>query len=282
MMTTPMRNRTTWNDLLHPGAATDFFARRPMLPFDPSTSAYHAANAVWLAELCRLMYRHDKEETEDPPQPTRTRFLEDAGLRQRRFFQSQATDTQAMLVETGGTSPFAALVFRGSEHNIKDFITDLKLGKHTLGKTRVEVHEGFMHALHSVWREVEHELDALTCPVFFTGHSLGAALATLATALRQPRHPPIATYTFGSPCVGDAAFVASLSGVAHTIHRVVDDADVVTTLPPARFGFRHVGTLHQLTASSSGRTRRSTLGGLFGPPKLLADHAPVNYVDRIK
>jgi triacylglycerol lipase len=276
-MITPMRNRTTWHDLLHPGDATDFFARRSMPPFDPATSAYNAGNAVWLAELSRLIYRHDKEEEAAPPQPARTRFLEQAGFTQRHFFLSRETNTQAMLVEFAATDPFAVLVFRGSEHHIRDIITDLNIGKHSFGKSTVDVHEGFMRALHSVWHEIVRELDALSCPVFFTGHSLGAALATLATALR----PPKATYTFGSPCVGDAAFVASLSGIAHTIHRVVDDADAVPTLPPARFGFRHVGTLHQLAAPASGEARPSTLGGLFGPPKLLADHAPVNYVDRI-
>lgn len=266
---------STWDDLLYPGEATDFFVRRPFPPFDPTTSAYNAGNALWLAELSRLAYR------EPPiPLPHGNSFPASATYVRHSFFVSQATDTQAMLIEFGGVSPFAVLAFRGTEQKPQDLITDLKIGMQILGKSKVGVHEGFEEALDSVWHKIERELDALRYPVFFTGHSLGAAIATLAAARRLPQHPPPkAVYTFGSPRVGNSAFVASLGGIANTIHRVVNDEDIVATLPPAGLGFAHVGIAKILTAPADGAP--FSLGGLFKLPKFLADHAPISYVDRV-
>jgi predicted lipase len=96
-----------------------------------------------------------------------------------------------------------------------------------------------------VWDEIEGELSTLACPVFYTGHSLGAALATLAAS----RHAPQAVYTFGSPRVGNEVFVASLQNLP--IHRVVDDKDAAALLPPEALGFRHVGLLQLLMESES-------------------------------
>lgn len=267
-----MRTTTSWHDLLHPGDATDFFLRRPFPSFDPTTNAYSPVNALWLAELSRLVYRHDTEEENSPPQPTRTHFLEHVGFKQRQFFLSRETGTQAMLVEFGGASPFAVLVFRGTEQNIQDYLTDLEFGELLLVRNKKEVHDGFTEALDSVWGEMDTALAQLHCPIFYTGHSLGAALATLAAA----RHAPNAVYTFGSPRVGNPAFIASLSKVP--IYRVVDDEDVVTTVPSEGLGYRHVGAELRLIAP-----KHIFFWNLFfGPPKRIADHAPINYVDRIK
>ena len=266
-----MQTTTSWQDLLHPGDATDFFLRRPFPEFDPASSAYSPVNALWLAELSRLIYRHDTEEESLPPQPTRTSYLANAGFKQRQFFLSRETDTQAMLVEFEGALPFAVLVFRGTEQNIKDYLTDLEFGQLLLGKNKKDVHAGFTEALDSVWREIDAELTQLNYPIFYTGHSLGAALATLAAA----RHAPSAVYTFGSPRVGNQAFIDSLCNVP--IYRIVDDEDVVTTVPSEELGFRHIGTELLLLAP----IHEFSIDGFFGPPKPLSDHAPINYVDRI-
>ncbi|MDD5389619.1 MAG: lipase family protein [Gallionellaceae bacterium] len=266
-----MQTDTSWQDLLHPGDATDFFLRRPFPVFDPTTPAYSPINALWLAELSRLVYRHDAEEDVPPPLPTRTHFLEHAGFTQRQFFHSKETGTQAMLVESGGTLPFTVLVFRGTEQSVKDYLTDLEFGELSLDRNKKEVHAGFMEALDSVWRDMAAAIARLNSPIFYTGHSMGAALATLAAA----RHAPSAVYTFGSPRVGNQAFVASLNNVP--IYRIVDDEDIVTTVPSESLGFRHVGT--ELRLSSHGQAL--SLNRVFGPPKPLADHAPINYVDRI-
>jgi hypothetical protein len=266
---------TTWQDLLHPGKGIDFFSRKEFPPFDPEAATeYNRANALWLAELSRLVYRQDIEEETIAPQPTRVGFLDKAGLKQRAFFLSQETDTQAMLVEPMAVPSFAILAFRGTQQNNKDFFTDLEFGKLPLNQKEIGVHKGFREALDSVWKEIEEELSRLTCPVFYTGHSLGAALATLAASRRAPQ----AVYTFASPRVGNEAFADSLRNLP--VHRVVDDEDAVVLLPPEALGFRHVGTL-QLLIEPKDNPSFPRIKRLGEPPKPLADHAPVNYVDRI-
>lgn len=269
--------KTTWDDLLYPGNATDFFSRRSFAPFDPGASGYNQNNALWLAELSRLVYRHDHEENDPPPQPTQTAILEKAGCTRRQFFNSSITGTQALLAEFGGATPFAVLAFRGTEQEPEDFITDLNIGRLRHRDGKIDVHAGFAEALDSVWRELEAALKELCCPVFYTGHSLGAALATLTAA----RRAPAALYTFGSPRVGDSDFVNSLKHLADIVHRVVDDQDVVTTLPPQALGFRHLGTPHTLTSPAPQHSLLAWLKNWCNPPKPLADHAPINYVDRI-
>jgi hypothetical protein len=268
---------TTWQDLLNPGGATDFFARRKFPPFDPAAGPEHSrTHALWLAELCRLFYRQDVEEVMFPPQPSRASFLAKAGLKQRAFFASVDMDTHAMLVEPMASPSFAILVFRGTDSK-RDCVTDMECGILPRDQNEAGVHKGFRKALDSVWDEVEKELFQLNCPIFYTGHSLGAALATLAAARRVPR----AVYTFGSPRVGNEAFAASLKTVP--IHRVVDDKDATVLLPPEAMGFRHVGLLHLLKEPQAEHKKPSFLELLKvfeKPPRLLADHAPVNYVDR--
>lgn len=262
-----------WRDLLHPGDATDYFQRVPMPPFEPDTAGYSRANALWLAELSRLVYRHDVKEGAPIPQPSLDTFLAAAKFNKRYFFFDKATDTQAMLVESTGTPSYAVLAFRGTEQVLKDLLTDLELGKFTVSGTQKNAHDGFEEALDSVWNDIEAELKKLpaNCPVFYTGHSLGAALATLAAAKR----PPKVLYTFGSPQVGNQTFVNSLPDIP--IHRVVDDQDIVTTLPPAFVNFQHAGQEHKLPAPERG----FSLLHLFDPPKRLDDHTPINYVERI-
>jgi hypothetical protein len=268
---------TTWQDLLNPGGATDFFARREFPPFDPEAGPeYSRTNALWLAELSRLFYRRDVEEVMFAPQPTRASFLEKAGLKQRAFFASVAMDTHAMLVEPMTPPSFAILVFRGTDSK-RDYVTDMECGILPRAQNKAGVHKGFRKALESVWDEIEKELSRLICPIFYTGHSLGAALAILAAA----RYAPRAVYTFGSPRVGNEAFATSLQTVP--IHRVVDNKDAAALLPPEVMGFRHVGLLQLLVEPQAEDKKPSFLELLKifeKPPRILADHAPVNYVDR--
>jgi triacylglycerol lipase len=269
-----MRTRTTWDDLLRPGNATRFFDRHPLPLFDPDTRAFSPANAWWLAELSRLVYRHDEGESK-PLVPTRRVFLEGVDLRTSEFWDVRKTGTQALLVQGEHPAPFAILVFRGTEQTVQDFVQDLSTFPRLIENTSMRVHAGFLEALDSVWERIERRLDQVTAPLFFTGHSLGAALATLAAARRAPR----AAYTFGSPRVGNADFVQSLADVP--LYRIVDDADAVTLVPPEEIGFRHAGELHVLKEPERRRGVLARLRSIGDPPKPLADHAPINYVDRI-
>lgn len=262
-----------WRQLLYPGRSRDFFALRAMPNLDLEAQHYHQGNAVCCAELSRLVYRHDIEEDAAPPHPTRREFLVRGGFEQLAFFQDRLTHTQAMLVRHQA-SGLRVLVFRGTEQDIRDFITDSDVGGIGLvpaGGEAVFVHRGFERALNSVWGAIQNALEAEHGPVWVTGHSLGAALATLACT----RYQFLACYTFGSPRVGNQAFADSL--LTQSIFRVVDDEDLVCKVPLESMGFVHVGQLIEL------RGPRPSLGlaSLVNPVKPLADHTPRFYVTRL-
>jgi hypothetical protein len=268
-----MSRATTWGDLLHPGNAARFFARDPLPPLDPATSGFSAANAWWLAELSRLVYRHDVEEPATAVTPARTSFLEQAGLRQVAFFNAYDAG-KGFIVESVRAPHFSALVFRGTEQDVGHYWRDLDTVTVAFPGGVGEVHRGFHTAFATVWADVERALAQLAGPVFYAGHSLGGAIATLAAA----RKPPRALYTFGSPRVGDAAFVASLDHVA--VHRVVHGHDPVAAVPPEILGYRHAGELHHLARPRMAPSDLlHELNPLEGPPPPLDDHTLLHYTE---
>lgn len=265
-----MTRVVTWNDLLKPGHASAFFSRDPMPPFEIAATSYSAANAWWLAELSRLVYRRD------PSGPrSRRDFLQQAGFEEISFFGSEVTGTGALLAMNRSPAPFAVLVFRGTEQKIQDFLHDADTWPVPAFGGSVLVHRGFKRALNSVWTQIAAALDKLDCPVFYTGHSLGAALATLAAVRRAPQ----AVYAYGSPRVGDSRFVAKLRGVQ--VYRVVHGDDIVASVPIESFGFRHAGVEHRIGTRSrlTDFNVATVWDQLLAPPRALADHAPINYVD---
>jgi pimeloyl-ACP methyl ester carboxylesterase len=130
-----------------------------------------------------------------------------------------------------------------------------------------------------------------THKLILTGHSLGAAMATLAATIWRPEW----LVTIGSPRVGDAAFTATV--LAQHRVRFVDCCDAVTEVPPEVVGYRHIETFTYLTRSArivenpdpsfvmSDRLRaRADYTRRYSRQFLrnvlvrdLADHAPANY-----
>jgi predicted lipase len=118
-------------------------------------------------------------------------------------------------------------------------------------------HWGFLRAYLSLRDSVDHTLAELTdnfshgYTYFFTGHSLGGALATLSAADTQARRGSgeapldIVMMNFGSPRVGNRGFCRAYNALVPNSFRVVNGADLVARMPqtPARLrgGFRHVG-----------------------------------------
>jgi triacylglycerol lipase len=80
-------------------------------------------------------------------------------------------------------------------------------------------------------------------PLYFTGHSLGAALAILATAkMIQMSLPVAAAYTFGQPRVGDGVFSRKFDAdFKASTFRFVNSLDIVPRVPPRILNYNHVG-----------------------------------------
>jgi triacylglycerol lipase len=286
----------SWDAVLKPGKATAYFDVLAQTTFEADATAYSKINAWWLAELCRLIYRQQSDEVKDAKPPTRQQVLDKVGLDEVEFFNEGGTE--AALIKTKGSRAvkFAALVFRGTT-DLEDWLTDVTVIPEGWAGQGF-IHEGFAEALKLVWAKITASLDKNVpsdCPLFIAGHSLGAALATLAASLRQPR----ALYTFGSPRVGDDDFGATLSG--GNVFRVVNNRDVVPTVPPP-LPFHHVGELHYITHDGGmlvnpdddtvarDRLKRDRFSlfsldwkNLFtNAPEPFADHAPVNYVAHLE
>jgi triacylglycerol lipase len=284
----------SWDALLRPGEATVYFDGPPRhQPFQVGATAYSKINAWWLAELCRLVYKQAADEGHVSQGPPRQEVLHGVGLEEVEFFNTKGTQCYIVKTADSAVEPFAALVFRGSTE-LLDWLTNFTAIPVSWSGQGL-VHLGFRNGLNQVWDAVNQALAPLTCPIFYAGHSLGAALATLAAA----RKPPRALYTFGSPRVGDDDFKASLSG--QKSYRVVNNRDVVTTVPPP-LPFRHVPELHYITHEDDmlvdpsdetvalDRLKRDRLPifshdwhKLFtDAPEPFADHAPVNYVAHLE
>lgn len=282
-----MRSSVTWQSILKPGWATDIFASVPPAPFDPAEPEFSPVNAWWLSELSRLVYRREPHES-GRPLPSRDEVLARVGLRERAAFRNG--NLFAALAETapGARRPFAVLVFRGSAGRLDNWLANFDLTP-VPWPTGGRVHAGFKGALLGFWPAILESLREIEVPVFHTGHSLGAALATLAATLRPPR----ALYTFGSPRVGNARFVRNLKSLP--VYRIAAPRDIVTSLPPSvfPFGYRHAGRPFTFPAgdetgpvAAAGPApgapvpaRHGVWRRLVCPPAFLADHAPLRYTE---
>lgn len=239
------------NTLFPPNRKHDFLAMAGSAPFEPSAETFSWVNAWWLAELSLLSY-DDPEHVARHLEPLGFQLPGEQPLHGSGSTQCYvAVSSSAVIVAFRGTEVLLRTSSRGFASKAVDVVRDLminaKVERLDLDANRW-VHAGFAAGLDEV-------LDAELIPlldrygvgrsVWLTGHSLGGALATLAAAA-----VPYAAgvYTFGAPRVGNAAFANSL-GVP--LWRFVNDADLVTTVPPvapdARMqwlpsGYAHGGT----------------------------------------
>ena len=260
----------SWRAIFKPGEAEDFFSLASPGAFDPKAEGFSPVNAWWLSEMARLVYRCD-DTARRRQQPTRRAVLARVGLVEKATFRAGNLFAALFQSVREAKNPFAVLVFRGSSGHLDNWMTNLDAAVRPW-PAGGKVHGGFKQALLGFWPQILAVLRRTGVPVFYTGHSLGAALATLAASLRPPR----ALYTFGSPRVGDRRFGRTLDGLR--VFRIANPLDIVTTLPPAgwRSGFRHVGE-RQVLPVAGDRLARPGSGARLPPPVFLADHAPVCY-----
>jgi|WetSurMetagenome_2_1015567.scaffolds.fasta_scaffold117552_2 triacylglycerol lipase len=276
----------TWERLAPPYLDYHYFQGAKTQPFRPQAQGFDMVNAWWLIEASTLAYADLDYVSEK---------FQGAGLPEVKFFSGSST--QCYVAANEG---FLILVFRGTEirrrapesdfaNIIEDLVADAKIALVDSGQGG-KVHRGFKTALDEVW-ENEGLLDYLRTKddgrrtFWFTGHSLGAALATLAAG-RYGRVRGL--YTYGSPRVGDGNFKA-----AFTIptYRFVNHDDFVTQVPLPLF-YRHVGDLKYidgeglLHANPNPREAANilTILAAFADafiPSALVEHVPLLYATHI-
>jgi triacylglycerol lipase len=150
----------------------------------------------------------------------------------------------------------AVVTCRGTEpHDWNDVRADLNLSV-VVAETAGWVHRGFKQEVDDLWPRLQQALVANRRPLWFTGHSLGGAMAAICAGrckLSHIRSNPRALFTFGSPRIGSGRYVNHVSIEAY---RWVNNNDIITRLPPAWLGYRHKG--QEIYLNAYGEIRQHT------------------------
>lgn len=131
---------------------------------------------------------------------------------------------------------------RGTEPNEWNDIRADANAASVLAETAGKVHRGFKTEVDDLWPMLETALMTNDLPVWFCGHSLGGAMATICAGrcfLSHVHSVPSALFTYGSPRVGDNRYI-NFVRIDH--YRFVNNNDIVTRTPPVWMGYRHCGT----------------------------------------
>jgi triacylglycerol lipase len=294
-----------------------FFENSESHPFRYTSSRFEMLNAWWLAEASLLAY--DEDAYVMP-------VFSKAGL---PAFKSFSGDTTKCYVASNDN--FVIVVFRGTRAYKEGLQTNLQGIRDDWmadADTRLVdsqqggwVHRGFKVGLDEIWKDNNgnqglesyigqaRNTGGLSRTLWFTGHSLGAARATLAA----DRYGSVqGLYTFGSPRVGDSDFKEDFH---INTYRFVNNDDIVPRLPlvglyePVRLPpigtFRHVDGLKYIDSNGvvddnpklAFRLRdrfQGSFGQMFNaigqirtghlndiPDASLIDHAPLYYTNHI-
>lgn len=186
----------------------------------------------------------------------------------------------------------SVIVFRGTEPREWDDISADIDAVTAVAETVGKVHRGFKREVDQVWPYLEEELADNEKPMWFCGHSLGGAMATICASratLSHIRGETEELYTYGSPRVGCNRYI---NHVKVTHYRWVNNNDIVTRMPPTWLGYRHGGQelyLDQaghLRKISGWRRTKDRLKGLWASLlrfriDYLSDHSMLAYIDNI-
>ncbi len=131
---------------------------------------------------------------------------------------------------------------RGTEPNEWNDIRADANAASVLAETAGKVHRGFKTEVDDLWPMLETALIGNDQPLWFCGHSLGGAMATICAGrcfLSHIDSVPDQLYTYGSPRVGDRRYI---NYVQLDHYRYVNNNDIVTRVPPVWLGYRHCGS----------------------------------------
>ena len=222
--------------------------------------------------------------------------------------QAKAAATSLGFIETvfydnDGSQAYAfnneqdiVIAFRGTEPNEwNDLKADMD-AKKALAETVGHVHRGFKKEVDDLWPQLEQMLlinkQNLAKKLWFTGHSLGGAMASICAGrclLSHINTQAEQLHTFGSPRVGTKRYInhAKVDYI-----RWVNNNDIVPRSPPAWLGYRHAGKEMYLDAQGKLKSlnrleRRADMwkGLVAGIRRkeidYFSDHSIVRYVENI-
>ncbi len=194
-------------------------------------------------------------------------------------------DTGKVQAHIGELENYIVVVFKGSD-SFEDWIDNLNFKKISFSRT-IKIHNGFYNQYLEIQFIIRNEVykiyndnlkNKIKKEIIFTGHSLGGALATIfATTFSIPN----SCVTFGSPRVGNKAFVKFFNkkiNIKESL-RYVNEEDTVCKVPTWWMGFRHVKGKKKIGKKLSYEEKLLYIPRkIFGNPN---DHYPEKYLRNI-
>jgi hypothetical protein len=184
------------------------------------------------------------------------------------------------------------VIFRGTSALI-DVIHDLDIRLVSFKKygQHVRVHAGFHRKLSSIIGEIMETLFGLRDSydhIILSGHSLGGALATVASPAVSEEFPTkaVSCVSFGSPKVGDHSFVEWFKSKVLAHSRIINGLDPVPWLPFESF-YHHVDdgkilTYHNSVDASENGYLRISIHDTFDFETMLVSHDIKTYIARTR
>jgi triacylglycerol lipase len=239
--------------------------------------------SLLFAKLSSIAYNDDVEQVKKSVRKlgfTTVEFYNREGAQAYRFMNKED-----LVIACRGTQP--------TEFN--DISADLKAVP-VVAETVSRVHQGFKAEVDELWPMVLEDIDRkvnANKKLWFTGHSLGAGMATIMASrchLYDNINPVEELYTYGSPRVGWRKYCRSL-GVKH--HRWVNNNDIVTRVPLRIMGYTHDGIEHYMNAHgferklttwqrTKDRWRGMWMGLKQGGVDSFSDHSMTNYIANLE
>ncbi|GMH45342.1 hypothetical protein BSKO_13299 [Bryopsis sp. KO-2023] len=262
---------------------------------------FEKAMKLWYWSLGVYGYDSDRNDFFDPDYPP---LNAKSALNLYNLQDYHAIHMADVNVIVSWSSDTILICFRGT-YNMKNVWTDLqfvrvvhppKRGMYLM-RTQPLVHQGFLESWSGLKDCVINKIDEILrgdrfdsdrCRILVTGHSLGGALAVLASYDIAKRFElgvdRISCYTYGALRVGNHAFVRDYNTVVPDTWQVVNDRDVVPRMPKFWVLFKHVG--ERVIINSAGDMIVSPLFvelTLYNPPTLygkstsVRQHLMLNY-----
>jgi|TARA_B110000977_G_scaffold175813_1_gene230890 triacylglycerol lipase len=170
-------------------------------------------------------------------------MAKDLGFNKVEFYEKDGAQAYRFMNKTD-----LVIACRGTQPTeFNDIKADLKAFP-VMAETVSRVHRGFKDEVDELWPDICEDLIDKKQTVWFCGHSLGAAMATIMASRCMPYASiagPQEIYTYGSPRVGWKKYCDNF-GVIH--HRWVNNNDAVTTVPFAIMGYKHHGIEHYMNS----------------------------------
>ncbi|HEX4946681.1 MAG TPA: lipase family protein [Blastocatellia bacterium] len=286
-----------YNSIVPPNENYEYFWRSSEHPFALRPGSFAWSNAAWCADAALLAY-FDKNRIEQKSRHVGFAKLTVLSEGNTQCFIAQ-TEQFAIVAFRGTTllKPGVNLRWsdlRGSADATLDAFLDVLTDANIV--PREDVHSGFQEALDLVWSKLQAEFPPV--PIWFTGHSLGGALAVLAADRQQKQNGRVGgVYTFGCPVIGGQRFQNNFALTDRTF-RFVNNND---WLPKLEAVYQHIGQVRYITRQgemSHEISRQDQIEGALThglnvvknwarlksnliPSDSLCDHAPIYYATHL-